>query len=251
MKGLDESALLRVGQVDLRHIARDDHLRVPAHTGEEHAYLRRRRVLGLVEDDHRVAQRTASHEGQRRYLDHVFLHHVLQLHLWQHILQRVVERLQIRVDLVLHVTRQEAQLLTSLYGRAAQDDLLGRLVFQGLHGQRYREIGLSRACRTYGEDHIVVVVGFYQPLLILCARLDGASRHRIDDDSLRNLVLGAFSLDDVQDILLPEGVEAQHVLAYPLDVLLKRRHLLLVAEYADDIVASHDAQLRIQRPDHL
>ena len=55
VKCFDETALLGVGKVYLRHIARNDHLRVPPHTGEKHANLCGGGILGLVQNDDSVA----------------------------------------------------------------------------------------------------------------------------------------------------------------------------------------------------
>jgi hypothetical protein len=90
-------------------------------------------VLCLVEYHHGVAERAAAHEGQRGNLYDVLLHHVLQPRGGNHVLQSIVQRLQIRVDLVLHVAGEEAQLLAGLHRRTAQDDLLDGLLLQGLH----------------------------------------------------------------------------------------------------------------------
>ena len=209
------------------------------------------RVLSLVENDHGVTQRSASHEGEGGYLNDMFLHHLLQLHLRQHVLQRVVQRLQIWVYLILHITRQESQLLTSLYGRTREDDLLRRLLLQSLYGKCDGEVGLSRTGRSYGKHHVVLLVGIDEPLLVLRACLDRSPRHGIAYDTLRHLVLRTMSLHDVQDVLLVQRIKPQHVLAQFLGTLLEGSHLLLVTQDADDIVSCHDAQLWIQSPQHL
>ena len=72
-----QSAALLTRQVDLREVACDDHLGVHSHTGEEHANLLGGGVLCLVEDDDGIAEGASTHEGERRYLDDVLLHHVL------------------------------------------------------------------------------------------------------------------------------------------------------------------------------
>ena len=96
-----------------------DHTGVLAHAGEEHLHLRRRGVLRLVEDDVGAAQRPAAHVGQGRDLDLAGLDPLLQLALGQHVLQRVVERPHVGIDLLLEVARQEAQALAGLDRRAA------------------------------------------------------------------------------------------------------------------------------------
>ena len=67
--GLLESAHLVRRQVDLRHIAGDDHFRVEAHARQEHFHLLAGGVLRLVEDDEAVVQRAAAHVGKGRDLD--------------------------------------------------------------------------------------------------------------------------------------------------------------------------------------
>src|SRR5439155_19547817 len=71
---LDQPRRLVARQVDLGDVAGDDHLGAEAEAGEKHLHLLRARVLGLVEDDERVVQRPATHEGEWRDLDHPLLH---------------------------------------------------------------------------------------------------------------------------------------------------------------------------------
>ena len=80
-----------MGQVYLCHVACNDHLRVPSHTCEKHTYLGWGSVLCLIEYHYSIAECSASHKGEWCYLNDVLLHHVLQLHLWQHVFQCVVE----------------------------------------------------------------------------------------------------------------------------------------------------------------
>ena len=54
-----------------------------------------------------------------------------------------------------------------------------------------------------------------------------------------------------KDILLFDSIEFQDMTPHRLDVLLERSHLLLVTQHADNIVSSHYAQLRKERPNHL
>ena len=107
------------GQVDLRHVAGDHRLRAVAEAGEEHLHLLAGGVLRLVEDDERVVQRAAAHEGERRDLDDAALQHLLRAVEVDHVVQRVVERPQVRVDLLGEIAGQEAELLARLDRRAA------------------------------------------------------------------------------------------------------------------------------------
>ena len=240
-----------MGKVDLGKVARDDHLRVPAHAGKEHPDLCRRRVLRFIEDDDRIAQRTSPHKSQGSDLDDVPVHHVLQLYGGNHVLQRIIERLQVRVDLVFHVTRKEAELLTGFYSRTREDDLLGGLLLERLHRQGYAEIGLPRSGRTDGENHVVLLEGVDQLLLIPRPPFDRPSRYRIDKDILYRIGLGLPTFHDVKDILFRQGVIPLHMPAHGLDVLLYLGHLLFVAQDPDDIVTRDNPQLGEERLDHL
>ena len=81
------------------------------------------RVLRLVEDDERVVQRAAAHVGERRDLDRALLASALRDLLGlEHVVERVVERPEVRVDLLEQVAGQEAEPLAGLDGRARQDD---------------------------------------------------------------------------------------------------------------------------------
>ena len=62
-------------------------------------------------------------------LDDIQLHVFLQLGSRNHVLQGIVQRLQVRIDFILHVARQETQFLARFHGRAAQDDFLISLFF--------------------------------------------------------------------------------------------------------------------------
>ena len=104
---VDEAASLRVGQVDLREVARDNHLGAYAQAGEEHLNLRHGGVLRLIEDNDGIGERSAAHESQGRNLNNTFLHLLLQFSLGNHVLQRIVERLQIGVDFLLHISGQK------------------------------------------------------------------------------------------------------------------------------------------------
>ena len=172
-EGLAQSALLSAGQVDLGHIARDDHLCVPSHAGEEHADLLSGGVLCLVKDDYRVAQGATAHEGQGRNLYLVLVHHVLEAHLREHVLQGVVERLEVGVDLVLHVAGEEPEFLACLDGRTREDDFLGCFFLESFYCKCDAEVCFSRSCRSCSKHHIVLLVSIHQLLLVFALTLYG------------------------------------------------------------------------------
>ena len=101
----DEARGAAVRQVDLRHVAGDDHPAAEAEAREEHLHLLRRRVLRLVEDDERVVERAAAHEGQRRDLDLALLDQGRELLAVHHVVERVEQRPEVGVDLLGHRAR--------------------------------------------------------------------------------------------------------------------------------------------------
>ena len=127
-------------KVYLRDIAGDHNFGAKAQAGEEHLHLRGRGVLGLVKDDKGIIERSAAHIGQRGDLDDAGFHE-LRNHFWvEHVPQGVVQRAQVRVNLVIERARQEAELLPCLHGRAGEDNARDLLGLQGLHGLGHRQV---------------------------------------------------------------------------------------------------------------
>ena len=55
----------------------------------------------------------------------------------------------------------------------------------------------------------------------------------------------------VDDVFFLQGVEFQDVLAQLLHALLEGCHLLVIAQYAQHIIAGHNPQFRIKSLQHL
>ena len=98
---LNQAALLPWGKIDLRDIARHHHLRVEANTRQHHLHLFRRGVLRLVDNDKAVVQRTSAHEGDRSDFDGPAFQKLLHLLHVDHVIERIVEGAQIRIDFFL------------------------------------------------------------------------------------------------------------------------------------------------------
>ena len=179
-------------QVDLRDVAGDDHLRVEAEPGEEHLHLLGARVLRLVEDDEAVVQRAAAHEGQRRDLDHAALEVLRDPLGLEHVVERVEQRAQVRVDLRHQVAGQEAEPLAGLDRRAGEDDPVDLAAAERRGGQRDREERLAGAGRTDPERDRVVADRVDVALLVDGLRRDLRRAVAPDDvleDPRRRLVL--------------------------------------------------------------
>ena len=74
----------------------------------------------------------------------------------EHVVERVVERAQVRVDLLQHVAGQEAEPLAGLDRGPGEDDAVHFLGLQRLHRERDREIALAGAGGTDRERDRVV-----------------------------------------------------------------------------------------------
>ena len=161
--------------VDLGDVAGDDDLRAEADAGEEHLHLLGRRVLGLVEDDEAAVERAAAHERERRDLDRAPLEQPLRALGLDHVVERVVERTQVGVDLGHEVAGQEAEPLARLDRRPGEDDAVDLLGLQRLHRHGHRQPALAGAGRADAEGDDVVADGVDVALLAARLRPDGAA----------------------------------------------------------------------------
>jgi hypothetical protein len=118
-----------------------------------------RGVLGLVEDDEGVVQGAPAHEGQRCHLDDAALDVLVDGLEAEHLVQRVVERAQVGVDLLRQVAGQEAELFAGLHRRAHQQYASHALLQQRLDGAGDGEVGLAGARRADAEVDVAVLDG--------------------------------------------------------------------------------------------
>ena len=73
-----------------------------------------------------------------------------------HVVERVVQRTQIRIDLRLHVARQEAEALARFDRGAREHDAPHALSRQRIDGRGHGEIRLARSGRPDADDDVVV-----------------------------------------------------------------------------------------------
>ena len=104
--------------VDLPWVSANDHAAILAEAGKKHLHLFARGVLRFVEDDEGIGQRASAHEGDRRNLDLSACQPPLDLFGRHAIVERIVKRAQVGIDLLFHVAGQEAQLLPCFDGGA-------------------------------------------------------------------------------------------------------------------------------------
>ena len=196
-----------LGQVDLGDVAGHDGLRTEPEAGQEHLHLFRCRVLRLVEDDERVVQRAAAHVCERRDLDRAPLHQARDDFGFEHVVQRVVERSQVRVDLLQDVAGQEAEAFAGFHRGPGEDDAVDFLGLQRLHRERDREIALAGTGRTDRERHGVVAHRVDVPLLPRRLGPDRlAAAQHFGGEHIGRTLVGFQHLDRATEVVAVESV---------------------------------------------
>ena len=104
-----------------------------------------------------LRQRAPAHEGERRDFNHAGLHPALDHARVHEVMQPVVDRAQIGIDLFAHVAGQKAKALASFDGGARQDQALDHALFQQRHRMTDREPGLACASGTFGENQLMAL----------------------------------------------------------------------------------------------
>ena len=95
------------------------------------------------------------------------------------------------------------------------------------------------------------MVGLYEGLLVGCSGTYRASRDAIDDGSFRSGALRALASRDVQEFFLRQAVVLEDVFLQLLHVLLEGAEFQLVAHDVEYVASAHDAELGIERLEHL
>ena len=88
-------------------------------------------------------------------LDDVVRHHPRQPLGVHHVVERVEQRTQVRIDLLLERAGQKAEALAGLDRGARQDDAADLLVEERAHRERHRQVGLSGTGGPDGEHDVV------------------------------------------------------------------------------------------------
>src|SRR5262249_23508204 len=139
---------------------------------QKHLHLLRSRILRFVENDERIPKRPSAHERQRRDFDHTLFNEFRHSLVIDQVEERVVKRSQIRIDLVLQISWQEAELFAGLDRRARENYAVDPLRHQILHGHRHSQKSLAGSGRTYSENDVILFNRFEIALLIRAARGD-------------------------------------------------------------------------------
>ena len=97
----------------------------------------------------------ATHIRQRRDFDDATFHVLLDFLRWKHVVQRVVQRSQIRHDLFVKVAWQKSQRFTRLDRRPRQNNPRDFFLPQRRQRRRHGQIRLPRSCRPDPKCHIM------------------------------------------------------------------------------------------------
>ena len=100
-------------------------------------------------------ERAAAHEGERRDLDHARGEPALDALRRQHVVECVVKRTEIGIDLLAHVARQEAEPLAGLDRRTRQDQPVAAAGIEAGSGEGDRKIGLAGSRGSRGEHQVL------------------------------------------------------------------------------------------------
>ena len=114
------------------------------------------RVLSLIQNNESLVQGAPTHVGQRSNLDDSPFHVLLNFVRRHHVLKRVVEWAQIRIELLVKVARQESQGLACLDGGAGQNNAPNSRFFEGIHSHGHGQVGLSGACRADTKGNVML-----------------------------------------------------------------------------------------------
>ena len=102
-----------------------------------------------------MVQGAAAHVGERRDLYRVAFEELGGLVESHEVIERVVERAKVGIDLLREIARQEAEALTGLDGGTHQNDAFDRVALERIDRACDGEIGLAGACGAGPERDVV------------------------------------------------------------------------------------------------
>ena len=138
------------------HIAGNYGLRAVTEPGQKHFHLFRGGVLRFIKNDESMIERAAAHIGQRRDFNHLALKHAGGFFNTEQVIKRVVERAQVRVDLLREVAGQKAEPLARFDGGPGQDQPLDGFPLQSIDRTGHRQIGFAGTGRAQAEGDVVL-----------------------------------------------------------------------------------------------
>ena len=244
--GTQETRLLVAGKVDLSEVAGNDKLGVATHTGKEHLELSGGCVLSLVEDDKGVIESASAHKGKRSDFDGAVVPVGQKFLLRYHIAERVVERLEVGVEFLAHIARKESEVFARLDSRASEDNATHLAVLESTDGESDGSIGLTRARRTDGEDHIVVSNSVDEAALVGSLSTDEDAVAAVDEDFVVGLDVrvGRVSFENLHNVVLIEMAQALEVELHGVEFFLKESDVVVAADDFEHFAAHDEFEFR-------
>ena len=160
-------------------------------------------------------------------------------------MQRVVQRLQVRVNLFLHVTRQEAEFLASLHSRTREDDSPDLFVLQRLDSESYSCVCFARTGRSDGKQQIVGLKSFHQFALVDRACEDRFASYAVQDQMVVGDSLGCRAVEQVEDSSLAERTALHANLLATLNIGCEAFDRRIRAGDFESIPSRHHTNLRV------
>ena len=165
-------------------------------------------------------------------------------------MQRIVERAQVRIDLLLQIAGQKAQPLARLDSRAREHDLFHQPRTKRRHRHDDGEVRLSRACRSNAERDGVLADGVEVDALAerFRAHMTAAARHedRVAEKAVQRLALAALDESHAVAHLMHRERRALPVQVLQLAHDLRRRpHDLRLAVDRKLLAAAYEAAVEI------
>ena len=197
--------------------------------------------MRFVQNDKGIGQGAPAHEGQRRHFDVARFHPLDHLIAGHHVVQGVVQRAQIGIDLFFHVARQKAQLFAGFNRRSGQNDAIHVPVQKALDRFGHRQIGFPRARRAEPEHQFAFVDGLEVRRLVGRSGRDhalfGANRHiHVGDIAARTAhhAQGGGDLVGADQVALGEAVIQSHQYAFShVHGVHRTRHGQIRAAFGD------------------
>ena len=121
LNGMYKPALFVDGKIDLSNITRHDDARALSEACQKHLHLLNSAVLCFIEDDICIVKRPASHISKRSNLYCAPFGKHAEVLGTEEIIECIIERTQVRIDLILKVARQKPKLLPCFHGRTGQN----------------------------------------------------------------------------------------------------------------------------------
>src|ERR1700732_893233 len=141
-------------QIDLSDVAGDDSLGVEPEAREKHLHLLAGCVLRLVEDDERIVQCAAAHEGKRCDFDNAILKKTLEAVGLKKIVQRVIKWTHVRIDFFLKRAGKKAEAFAGFDGGPGENDAVHLFRKQCGNGHGDGKVRLASSARPNREDHV-------------------------------------------------------------------------------------------------